>query len=210
MNIRGDERSNGYNTTPADDNISSTNRQSPASCIPTLKASAVGGAMAGAAHGMLYYSWDVSYYHLKTWIRRRAPLSYASLSSTEMLKKQHSLSGTLLSHSMAHCYLFCAYETVHVLLNTSIQDYFLHQRDYDSSRYAALKLWVDVSSVCIAGSIAGVGAEVIGHYTESWETYGLKDGWTRLKLKSLPSRRLVTSSLLPSAVGFLAYEFSKS
>jgi len=199
--------------------------------FPNLFISVFVGAIGGSVHGLLYYIWEAGHHRVYLWTNRE--LSKPIHLSSSMLKL--SLCGTLASHTLSHAALFGTYHFTkqslfyldHLFIdrcsttedgticedegfNPSDYKASLHDSKYADTDWSSREPWIELMSVGLAGATAGAAAELVGYYTEELESHGVRKGFMRTMKRNWPGVRYLYSSLLPSALGFLAYEFTKS
>lgn len=165
--------------------------------------SIVSGGMSGCVHGCLSHTWTVGVFKLNNTVRNLLYRSgTAGLNSTVA---NSSLRGMAASHALIHSCLFGSYEGTKCLL-LNIIDATSQTRGTGTSKIA---FWVDFVLTASTGALAGVGAEIVGFYTEPIERLGVRGGLAVLSSSKAPNPRLMLSAAVPSGLGFLAYEFSK-
>jgi len=113
-------------------------------------------------------------------------------------KGNFSLGGAVVSHGLVHCSLFMSYEmSKRFLMSFMNVDY----TDYGGA-----------VAVAAAGGISGILQEFVNYYTFPFEDRGINKTSLRV-VKNLPNPSLRTflspGIILPSMIGFLAYEYSK-
>lgn len=142
---------------------------------------ALAGTSAGACHGVLSFLYE-------SIIERRS----LALGGSNVGAR---FGGTLVAHSLAHGTLFGTYELVkHSALDTTGTN---HSR------------WGGVAVVAAAGAVAGVAQEAVSYYAMRMERYGIRRGLRAARRVQLPDLHRLFSSAPSSAVGFLAFEFSR-
>lgn len=104
--------------------------------------------------------------------------------------------GTALAHSLAHASLFGSFEVM--------KDALL------SLTGARHEEPLGVAMVGVAGGLAGLCEEAVSHLTPHWETEGVGSLQVAIKRHGLPQLRTISSAALPTALGFLAWEYGRS
>ena len=152
------------------------------------------GFVSGTAHGTGHLLWE--YLH-GTFKGKERPL------------RGVSRRGTLLLHSMSHCTLFTSYQSFRFILHpspsTSIETVDMHYEGKDKEG-KQIEIAHRFISSALAGFLAGVCEEIINHRYASLEIKQDRR-WQRAPLGSLQRRALLLAGV-PSAVGFLALEFT--
>lgn len=116
--------------------------------------------------------------------------------------------GTVLAHSASHATLFSSYEYIkfsllqqHVKRSTAATTF--SQETFTNDREFIL-----YSTSAVAGAIAGALSEVVGFYTAPISEFGLQHvNMSFMRSLGLPSVRTLLSAMLPSSLGFMAYEY---
>lgn len=154
---------------------------------------AAGGA-AGACHGTLYVGWE---YGRVALARLRASMSSSPRSpQVAAAAVEHVVGGTAAAHALAHATLFGAFEVVKEAL------FALTGARHEEPLGVAL--------VGLAGATAGVCEEAASHFTASWEMEGVSSLRKALKRHGPPNFRSIgRTATLPSAIGFLAFEYGR-
>ena len=140
------------------------------------------GLAGGALHALVSVSWDNAQQAFPAFAKKRRP----------------SLFGTLASHSLLHGALFSSYHVLKGVLRDAPPP--------PSQPSQADVLW-DAAAVTAAGGLAGMLAEVAGHYLKPLESAGLRAGLRAAARLSRPALRGLLSSAIPSGIGFLAFEY---
>eukprot|EP01041_Mallomonas_annulata_P002122 gene2122-4145_t len=196
------------------------------------------GTFGGIAHGTLYFLWDKTYNTINTYIKSHGAsifnfkFNINTCTSSLPLVAKASFPGLVLSHTLVHGVLFSTFECSKVMLSQNINNKYTQLSSYttttptnhnqtsqeitlnknsSSSSSLSMKPVIDIICVGVAGAAAGITAEVTGHYTEPLEKHGVtSEGWRLVRLLPRPGKSLLVTAMLPSALGFLAYELSKS
>ena len=189
-----------------------------------ISSAVISGSISGMLHGSLVYGWDSffsfssSYY---SWIRKHPTLSMDKVLS---LNSSRSLAGIIISHAFVHSVLFGSYESGKYIINTFIsfsESLFQPSNNYkmnmskeniltdistDKYYYDIMK---DVVIFGVSGALAGMSAEFVGYYTEPVERLGIQKGFPSIHSIKRPNIYMFFPFMLPSAVGFVAYELAK-
>ena len=147
--------------------------------------SAVLGALCGTLHGSLFVAWDA--------IERRGRRLLSPLASVPLGK--YSVRGVLASHTAVHGTLFGSYELIKSKLMSRDPD-----KSFTMERIAA---------IAGAGMVSACLSEWLNYYTAGLERYGLNRGYRRIKYLPPPKFRAIVPGSIPTALGLLAYEYSK-
>ena len=144
------------------------------------------GLVGGGIQGYLSGHWDSKY--------------YATLNNSLHHKARRCLRGTAIASSLTYGSLFGVYE---FSKSSMLYELDLSDNHDDLTRVEGF------ACVLLSGGIAGYCSEVIAHYGEAIESYGLKVKWEHVR--SLPSFSVRGSSMgiFSSVIGFLAYEYTK-
>ena len=102
----------------------------------------------------------------------------------------------MAAHALAHSSLFGSFEI--------FKEGFMH---LTGARHEEP---LGVAVVGLAGGLAGLCEEAVSHLTPHWEIEGVSSLKESIKRHGLPQVRVISSAALPTAVGFLAYEYGKS
>ena len=150
------------------------------------------GAAAGACHGALYVAWE---YGRVALARLRASLSLKA-PVMPVAAVEHVLGGTTAAHALAHGTLFGSFEVVKEAL------FALTGAKHEEP--------LGVVLVGTAGAVAGFCEEAVSHFTQSWEQEGVSSLRAAVKRHGAPPLRVIArTAALPSAVGFLSFEFGR-
>jgi hypothetical protein len=167
------------------------------------------GAIAGVYHGGASLLWDTVAlaYH-----RRSILLTPSALSC--------SVSGTLVTHGLSYGLMFASYEYSKMAIlaaprlysmsdpfDLSADEFFSNTES--SSRISHRSRQLRIACVVVAGGTAGVFAEVANHYLEPIEREGWLHGSAAILERPRPARGALSYAILPSAIGFLAFEYGK-
>lgn len=135
----------------------------------------------------------------------------------------------VLSHTIAHGSLFGLYGVTKAGLLRSFGENFEFHVHHSSSLSYSLhsfthsttslhfthsagnnyETYTSVAAIGLAGGVAGIVQEGISHYTVHFEEHGIKRGWRAIQHCPPPAARTLLLSVPGSALGFLAYEFTK-
>eukprot|EP01127_Copromyxa_protea_P024179 TRINITY_DN9385_c0_g1_i1.p1 TRINITY_DN9385_c0_g1~~TRINITY_DN9385_c0_g1_i1.p1 ORF type:complete len:348 (-),score=38.46 TRINITY_DN9385_c0_g1_i1:115-1047(-) len=163
-----------------------TSFRASAHCLKLGVASATSGLIAGWTHGSLQILW-------KTVTHQRIPNAIRA-------------SGIFLSHGISHATLFSTYEVLKEALLWSLHSHELN--------------FAGVFAIAVAGGLSGTAQEFINHYVDPLEqlhSTKKKEAFKEV-LKVVKHQRQETvgfrhffspSVMLPSAIGFLAFEYGK-
>jgi hypothetical protein len=182
------------------------------------------GSISGVVHGSLVSASDIIQSKMSTF---RSVQSSSILS--ELVKSgigiRGSTGGIILSHALVHGTLFGVYETTRISATETILKHVESSRPRHQQREE--DQWITVAaetvSVALAGTLAGLASECVGHYLEPLENIPVPSSsmrnssrvklWREAfgKVGSLPppSLRVLCTAAVPSAIGFLAYEYGK-
>jgi hypothetical protein len=155
--------------------------------VTTSSNALIVGSCCGAIHASIYVTWDVLEARIHNFIR------------TSHQPHTYRLSGIYVSHIVAHGSLFCAYETTKYLL--------LSQRPHLTNDTLS-KIDV-IASISFAGATSAVATEYVSHYTSTFEEHGISKGLKLIGNMDRPNLRSMLPLMVPTALGFLAYEYSK-
>ena len=153
----------------------------------------IGGVASGGLHGAGHLLWDFTAGRLKG---ERKPL--------------HSVSkqGTILLHSMSHCVLFGTYAMLRYFLHPKPSSTVVElDRDEDDKRRRQIEMAHRIVSVSVSGFLAGLAEETVAFKYQYLESSLSARSYWQDKSKSLPLRACLLAGI-PSAIGFLALEFS--
>ena len=142
------------------------------------------GSLCGTMNGTLFVAWDV----VELRLRRSFSVEY------QLQLYKYSNGGVIFNHTIVHGTLFGTYELVKCLLIP-------RNRSFTIDHAAA---------ILGAGMISAWLSELVNHYGAAIERCGLRRGFRRLRYTPLPHLRVIVPSSIPPALGFLAYEYSKS
>lgn len=168
------------------------------------RAIALFGSLGGLSHGIFYTSWDIIASKLAgaSW---RTPLQWPNLRAS--LQLPYSVPGTIAAHTLVHSTLFTTYvvllDVFKSLLGSStvvVAKNEEEERLLDVARRTV--------AVGLSGASSGIICEALSHYLAPVE----EEGWVGLSMvRSVPrpSLRVLAPAVLPSGLGFLAYEFGK-
>lgn len=148
------------------------------------------GAAAGACHGALYVAWEYGRVALtRLWALPRA----ATTVGPAVVEK---VGGTTAAHALAHATLFGSFEVC--------------KEGLFAITGAKHEEPLGVALVGIAGAVAGFSEEAVSHFTQSWEQEGVSSLRGALKRHGAPPLRVIArTAALPSAVGFLSFEYGR-
>jgi hypothetical protein len=113
----------------------------------------------------------------------------------------------LFHHSITHSVLFGSFESTKRLLLGAVEE-----KDVEGGSEVVSNVSVTHGcTVAVAGGIAGCLSHVASHYTEIWEETGsvFFNNGRALRLPPI-QLRAVGAAFLPSALGFVAFEYAKS
>jgi len=160
------------------------------------------GGVGGALHASIVLLWERATAEIT---KRVKPLMSSNhfFSSTSPPPLYLHTTGTLLAHSVSHAILFSSYEYA----KTQI----LRQLSKRSISNLDDREFLLYSSSALAGAIAGLLSEVFGFYSLPFSEFGFGRN-SRIVFRSLgyPPTRSLFSSIIPSSLGFLAYEYGRS
>lgn len=181
--------------------------------------SILAGILGGLAHGSLAMTWDIA--------RSKVPTNLPSSASVNQrlfvpATFPPSMIGLLSVHMIVHCTLFSTYE-MGLLLSDSLAPRSIASvsdngstnstiTDNGNSDIGSVNIesrLVELVRVAVVGGIAGVVSETVSHYTEPIEMMGVREGAKMARRLGPPPRRLLGHAFLPSAIGFIAYEYGK-
>ena len=145
------------------------------------------GLCGGAIHGYLTTFWDHKYYTALDFFRHheRAKLNRA---------------GAAFSGGLVFGALFGGYETSKFLM-LRLMD--LSDTDEDMSRIEGF------ACILTSGLLAGFISECAAHYTSSFEADGIRAGIRAMRQTPPPALRAQLPGVASSAIGFIAYEYTK-
>lgn len=153
------------------------------------------GAAAGACHGALYVVWEYGRVGLARLRASFAPPRGAG-GLAPAVAVEHRLGGTAAAHALAHGTLFGSFEVVKEGLFTATGA--KHEEP------------LGVALVGFAGAVAGFCEESVSHFTQSMELEGVSSLRGALKRYGAPPVRVIArTAALPSAVGFLSFEYGR-
>ena len=169
------------------------------------------GASIGLLHGTLFLSWDALYAQ----IERLRP-SYSAI--PRPISKPH-IPGLLLAHMLNHASLFSVYETSKVSLfslrygaNVTSRKVKEEEEEaeesHDETTFSMLRSEA-VATVFLSASLAALVSEAMTHYSSLLEQHGIRNGIKKIRTHSSPVMREILPMMAPTALGFLAYEYSK-
>lgn len=181
------------------------------------------GMIGGLAHGSLSMIWSVARSKISTSISFSVPFKQRIFVPATY---PPSILGLLSVHTVVHCSLFTAYEIGLRLSDTLIPRSNIPVNSISSSSGGSRTIDIDnddvgssisnmesrlveLVRVAVAGGVAGMVAETVGHYTEPVEIMGVREGMKMAIRLSRPSTRMLGQAFLPSAIGFVAYEYGK-
>jgi len=169
--------------------------------VPPTVAFCVGG-VGGALHASIVLLWERATAEITKRVR---PLMSSNhfFSSTSPPPLYLHTTGTLLAHSVSHAVLFSSYEYAKIQILRQISKRSISNLDD--------REFLLYSSSALAGAIAGLVSEVFGFYSLPFSEFGFGRN-SRIAFRSLgyPPARSLFSSMIPSSLGFLAYEYGRS
>jgi hypothetical protein len=174
---------------------------------PIDNAALVGG-LAGVLNGSISLVWDIVYSKVIVGIQYNTPWKMNLFTPASHIP---SISGTLVAHGIIHSSLFLSYEASKHVLHKHLThpDYITCLADNTDIAKENLHQIIEITCIVVGGSVSGVVAEAMSRLVEPVELHGWQKGIRMMsKISMLPSRMLI-SAVLPSAVGFLAYEYGK-
>ena len=198
----------------------------------TLPQHFLAGAMGGASHAVLSSVFDIkfgvsppgdvllssttkgttTYHHpiLQTFSSRPMQLQVPTL---------HFSTSSIIHHSLAHSVLFGSYQLTKRLLVSQMHSHNSEDNDNNSTLgYGNNSDTIRVTTIAVAGGIAGQFQHVISHFSEQWVLLNHTSTTTTLSptsllrcvtLSSWPTWRSTLIAFPPSAIGFLAFEYGK-
>jgi hypothetical protein len=163
------------------------------------------GLAAGSVHSILHLSFDSirffkgNGFHWNAYPSMSCLLSYGARD--------------IIHHGTSHALMFSSYEGMKRLLSSNIKtnDKFNVEQKHDTLSFLNILL------IGVAGGVAGQVHHVASHVTESLLFFKANEQRqqqqgksTRILAKVIPCSRSTVVSFLPSALGFIAFEFGRS
>eukprot|EP00557_Chaetoceros_sp_GSL56_P007942 CAMPEP_0176488592 /NCGR_PEP_ID=MMETSP0200_2-20121128/6797_1 /TAXON_ID=947934 /ORGANISM="Chaetoceros sp., Strain GSL56" /LENGTH=427 /DNA_ID=CAMNT_0017885597 /DNA_START=28 /DNA_END=1311 /DNA_ORIENTATION=+ len=208
---------NNFHTTTSTTITAKEEEEDPRNCVPksfffsnmndgtSLAQHFFAGTAAGSVHSILHLSFEsISFFKLHRFHVNVYPTLTSLLSH-----------GTrdMIHHGLSHALMFSSYEAIKRLLSFTI--YNDRKATYNIGQKHDTVSFLNILLIGVAGGVAGQVHHVASHVTESLlfvKDHRQQEQQARsIKTISnvLPCSRSIARSFLPSALGFIAFEFGK-
>jgi hypothetical protein len=186
------------------------------------------GIMAGLSHGIFNLLWDGAMSRTSFQWHDGYRFTLRLVPASVPVQLPYSVTGSLLGAMAVHTCLFSSYEGLKVCLNGTngitsapvmLQSMNRSNRrsekdddEDDEGEEDQRTMWLkarEAGGIALAGAFAGAAAETLTHYLEPVDRLGFRAGIVEMSSLPRPLANAVLRAMLPSSLGFLAYEYGK-